>query len=63
MVRSERVMTPTEKIELAIRAAKAMRCLSELVDCHSKQVARLVLRELAPQLDELVKFVNSEGKP
>ena len=56
-------VTPQERIELTIRAAKLIRCLSELVDCRSRQVGRLVLQEMAPQLDELVKFLTAEGKP
>lgn len=52
-------MTPTEHIELTIRAAKLMKCLGELIDCRSRQVGRLVLHEIAPQLDELVKFLNA----
>lgn len=59
-------MTPQERIELTIRAAKLIRCLSELVDCRSRQIGRLVLQEMAPQLGELVKFLNASpavGKP
>jgi hypothetical protein len=55
-------MTPQERIELTIRAAKVIRVLSELVDCRSKQVARMVMQEAAPEIQQLVVFVTAEGK-
>jgi hypothetical protein len=55
-------MTPKEDLELAIRAAKLMKTIGELVDCRSRQIGRLVLMEMAPQLEELRKFLNAEGK-
>lgn len=53
-------MTPTEQIELTIRYAKVVRILSELVDCRSMQVARLVMQEAAPEIQKLVQFVTED---
>lgn len=54
-------MTNREHLELTIRAAKLIKCLSELVDCRSRQIGRLVMQEMAPQLNDLMKFLNTEG--
>jgi len=55
-------MTPQERIELTIRAAKIIRIVSQLVDCRTKQIARLVMQEAAPEIQQLVAFVTAEGK-
>lgn len=53
-------MIPTEQIELTIRAAKIIRILSELVDCRSFQLARLVMQEAGPEIQKLVQFVTED---
>lgn len=55
-------MDKKDNLELTIRTASVIKGLSELINCSSRQVARLVLQELSPQFGELVKFVTTEGK-